>query len=44
MRQATGIWPGPGEIMAKVINNVLLFFCWPAFVIGMVFAAASLLI
>ena len=33
-----------GDIMAHVINSFLLFFCWPAFVIGMVFAAASLLI
>jgi hypothetical protein len=30
--------------MAHVINNFLLFFCWPAFVTGIVFAAASLLI
>ena len=42
--QALAFGAARGDIMAHVINNFLLFFCWPAFVTGIVFAAASLLI
>ena len=42
--QGAAVWRSTGAIMGNVVNDFLLFSCLAAFVVGVVVAAASLLI